>query len=195
MNYLAHAYLSFGDPDMLAGNMLSDFIKGKKRFSYPKRVQQGIALHRAIDAFTDSHAVTAAAKEFFRPVYGLYASPFIDIVYDHFLATDETIFKGEELSQFAHTTYRVLQQFEEWFPPAFATMFHYMQMHNWLYGYKYKEGIFRSFGGLVHRAKYMNDAQPACDLFIKYYDELKECYIKFFPELKAHAYSTMRSFA
>ena len=30
MNYLAHAYLSFGDPDVLTGNMISDFVKGKK---------------------------------------------------------------------------------------------------------------------------------------------------------------------
>ncbi len=35
MNYLAHAYLSFGDPDILAGNMISDFVKGKKKFDYP----------------------------------------------------------------------------------------------------------------------------------------------------------------
>lgn len=195
MNYLAHAYLSFGDPELLAGNMLSDFIKGKKRFAYPERIQQGITLHRAIDEFTDSHAATAAAKEFFRPVYGLYAAPFTDIVYDHFLANDESIFDDDELSGFAYTTYRVLQQFEGLFPPVFVTVFHYMQLHNWLYGYKFTEGIFRSFSGLVHRAKYMDDAQPACEIFLKYYDELKECYSKFFPELKAHAYSTMRSLA
>ena len=195
MNYLAHAYLSFGDADMLAGNMLSDFIKGKKRFDYPYRIQQGISLHRAIDDFTDNHAVTAKAKQFFKPVYGLYASPFMDIVYDHFLANDENIFKEEELSSFAHTTYRVLQQFEGLFPPVFVTVFHYMQLHDWLSGYKYKEGIFRSFGGLVHRAKYMNDAQPACDILINNYDALQECYTEFFPELKAYAYSTMRSFA
>jgi len=195
MNYLAHAYLSFGDPEILAGNIFSDFIKGKKRYTYPERIQQGITLHRAIDEFTDNHAATATAKQFFRPVYGLYASPFIDIVYDHFLANDESIFKDDELSQFANTTYRVLQQFEEVFPSGFDTVFHYMQLHNWLYHYKYTEGIFRSFGGLVRRAKFMNDAEPACELLIKYYDELKECYNKFFPGLKAYAYSTMRSLA
>jgi acyl carrier protein phosphodiesterase len=195
MNYLAHAYLSFGDADMLAGNMLSDFIKGKKRYSYPERIQHGISLHRAIDEFTDNHAITATAKQFFRPIYGLYASPFIDIVYDHFLGNDENIFKEGELSSFADTTYRVLQQFEGLFPPNFVTVFHYMRLHNWLYNYKYTEGIFRSFGGLVHRAKYMNDAQPACDILIKYYDELRECYNQFFPELKAHAYSIMRNLA
>jgi acyl carrier protein phosphodiesterase len=35
MNYLAHAYLSFGEPDILAGNMISDFVKGKKNSITP----------------------------------------------------------------------------------------------------------------------------------------------------------------
>ncbi len=35
MNYLAHAYLSFNDPEILVGNMISDFVKGKKKFDYP----------------------------------------------------------------------------------------------------------------------------------------------------------------
>src|SRR5215218_3419008 len=105
MNYLAHAYLSFGDPALLAGNMLSDFIKGKKQFEYSEAVRKGIKLHRAIDKFTDDHAATAKAKQFFKPVYRLYASPFTDIVYDHFLANDKAIFPGDELRVFAEATY------------------------------------------------------------------------------------------
>lgn len=195
MNYLAHAYLSFGEPEILAGNIFSDFIKGKKRYLYPKRIQDGITLHRAIDAFTDAHEVTAIAKQYYKPVYGLYAAPFIDIVYDHFLANDRSIFADDELNVFASTTYSQLQQFEGLFPTHFGMVFHYMQLHNWLYNYKSTDGIFRSFHGLVRRATYMNDAQPACELLIKHYDALRECYEAFFPELKAFAYSTMRSFA
>lgn len=191
MNYLAHAYLSFGKPDILAGNIFSDFIKGKQRFDFSQGIQKGIALHRAIDEYTDTHAATMEAKKFFKPVYGLYASPFIDIVYDHFLATDTNIFAEGELSAFADTTYRVLQQFESVFPPRFGDVFHYMRLYNWLYNYQFKEGIFRSFGGLVHRARYMDDVQPACDIFIKEYDGLKECYESFFPELKAFAWTKL----
>ena len=58
MNYLAHACLSFGNEDILVGNMISDFIKGKKKFDYPVAIQNGIMLHRMIDTFTDAHAVT-----------------------------------------------------------------------------------------------------------------------------------------
>jgi len=30
MNYLAHAYLSFDHEEILVGNLISDFVKGKK---------------------------------------------------------------------------------------------------------------------------------------------------------------------
>ncbi|MFY7899136.1 MAG: ACP phosphodiesterase, partial [Chitinophagaceae bacterium] len=32
MNFLAHAYLSFQQPSLLIGNMISDFVKGKKQY-------------------------------------------------------------------------------------------------------------------------------------------------------------------
>ena len=86
MNYLAHAYLSFGDPDILAGNMISDFVKGKKKFEYPDRVQMGITLHRKIDEYTDAHPATHQAIKFLKDAAGPYAGAFVDIVYDHFLA-------------------------------------------------------------------------------------------------------------
>ena len=72
MNYLAHAYLSFNKPEILIGNLISDFVKGKKKFDYSTGIQKGIALHRAIDQFTDDHAITQSAKLFFKPAYRLY---------------------------------------------------------------------------------------------------------------------------
>ncbi len=54
MNYLAHAYLSFHDPEVLVGNMISDFVKGKKQYDYPDGIQKGIRLHRIIDLFYGS---------------------------------------------------------------------------------------------------------------------------------------------
>ena len=65
MNYLAHAYLSFNNTDLLVGNMISDYVKGKKQFEYPAAIQAGIKLHRAIDEFTDTHQTTFEIKKYF----------------------------------------------------------------------------------------------------------------------------------
>lgn len=188
MNYLAHAYLSFNEPSILTGNMISDFVKGKKKFDYPSQIQKGILLHRAIDEFTDRHEETRNAKSFFKSVYGLYAAPFIDIVYDHFLATDSNEFAKDDLSSFSKKTYTMLQANENFFPEKFHQVFYYMQLYDWLTNYQFKEGIGRSFKGLVHRAAYMNDSSAAFYIFESHYDDLKKCYGIFFPRLKEFAF-------
>ncbi len=85
MNYLAHAYLSFNEPEILVGNMISDFVKGKKQFDFAETIHKGIVLHRSIDAFTDEHEITKQAKEIFKPAVGLYAGAFVDVVMIIFL--------------------------------------------------------------------------------------------------------------
>ncbi len=84
VNYLAHAYLSFRIPDIAVGNLISDFVKGKRKLDYPPGIQTGIALHRAIDTFTDGHPATRRAKSYFRSDYGLYSGSLTDVACDYF---------------------------------------------------------------------------------------------------------------
>ncbi|MBI1341943.1 MAG: DUF479 domain-containing protein [Terrimonas sp.] len=187
MNYLAHAYLSFDDTEILIGNMISDFVKGKKKFDYPTRIQKGINLHRAIDAFTDEHPVTKTAKEVFRPAYRLYSAAFVDVVYDHFLANDREVFQDGQLQAFSGIVYDQLNSHSSLLPPRFAGMLPYMQSQNWLYNYQFLSGIEKSFGGLVRRAAYMTESETAYILLQEHYELLKKCYTTFFGELKSFA--------
>lgn len=167
------------------GNMISDFVKGKTKFDYPVTIQNGIALHRAIDAFTDEHSATKAAKEFFRPAYRLYAGAFIDVVYDHFLANDKNEFiAAEELNVFAQNVYDMLEQNASYLPDRFSRMFPYMKTQNWLYNYRTMEGIEKSFGGLQRRSLYITQVNSAIEIFHQQYAALKNCYDEFFPALK-----------
>jgi len=185
MNYLAHAYLSFNRPGILVGNMISDFVKGKKKYEYPEEIQQGIALHREIDRFTDTHFATKEAKEIFRPLYRLYAGALMDVVYDHFLALDENEFTDESLKAFTLNTYALLDQYTVHFPEKFNMLYPYMKSHNWLYNYRYRQGIEKSLGGVVRRAKYLEESDSAYFLFNEHYNKLKYLYQLFFPELKS----------
>lgn len=194
MNLLAHAYLSFGQPGILTGNMISDFVKGKAKLNYPLEVQNGITLHRLIDQFTDTHPVTKEAKEFFRKDYRLYSGAFVDVVYDHFLAKDTGEFESVGgLDKFTQDAYARLAEEESLFPPAFKQMFPYMVSQNWLYNYRLKTGIQKSFGGLVHRAAYLEDAAPAFEVLNRHYDALQKYYEAFFPELKAYSINALRN--
>src|SRR5690606_3358339 len=120
----------------------------------------------------------------FRPAYGLYASAFIDIAYDHFLANDVTIFHSKKnLVEFSLSTLRILDNYTEHFPGHFGLMFPYMKAENWFYNYHSKDGIFRSFGGLVRRAANLSDSRPAEKILIANYEPIKSCYGRFFPDL------------
>ncbi len=184
MNYLAHAYLSFDNPEILVGNMISDFVKGKKKFDYPTGIQAGIMLHRIIDTFTDNHPATREAKEFFRPHYRLYSGAFIDVVYDYFLATDATVFTESSLLDFSLQVYTSLEERKQWLPEPFAAMFPYMRSQNWLFNYRTRWGTEKSFGGLVRRAVYLAESDTASSLFEKHYQPLQECYRHFWKDAR-----------
>ena len=187
MNYLAHAYLSFDQSEIIVGNLISDFVKGKKKFDYTIGIQNGITLHRAIDTFTDSHPATKEAKEVFRPHYRLYAGAFIDVAYDHFLANDENEFNESSLLSFSQSIYSVLEENIQWLPERFEKMFHYMKMQNWLFHYRMIEGTEKSFGGLVRRSVYMKESATACKLFEQHYQLLQDCYRLFWADIKPFA--------
>jgi len=188
VNYLAHAYLSFGVPDIAVGNLISDFVKGKKQLDYPETIRHGIILHRAIDTFTDAHPITGEAKRFFRADYGLYSGALVDIVYDHFLAVDPGEFPDAgSLRIFSRRTYDQVGSREALFPPHFARLFPYMRSQDWLYNYRLREGIYNSLHGLARRAAYMPDPGRAFQIFEIQYEGLKDCYYRFFPDLKNFA--------
>ena len=187
MNFLAHAYLSFENKEILVGNMISDFVKGKAQYDFTAGIRKGIILHRRIDDYTDTHSAIKEAKEYFRPYYRLYSSPIIDIVLDHYLANDPGIFKPRDLENFTQTVYKTLNQYSAQLPLRFIHAFTYMQADDWLFNYQYKEGIVKSIRGLVRRAKFLEDSTTAIELFHKHYFSLRDCYSHFFGDVKFFA--------
>jgi acyl carrier protein phosphodiesterase len=187
MNYLGHAYLSFNSPQILVGNMISDFVKGKEQFMFSGNIQKGIALHRAIDEFTDHHPATQKAMEIFRPYYRLYSAPIMDILFDHFLANDQTFFNEASLKEFTQNTYRHLEINSVHLPARFLQVFTYMKTEDWLYNYKYAEGMRKSLYGLVRRANFIKESDTAYKLFLKNHSYLNACYQEFGSDVKQFA--------
>lgn len=185
MNYLAHAYLSFGREGILTGNMIADHVKGQRALdAFPDEIHQGIDLHRKIDAYTDEHPATQRAKVWFREDYHLYAGPIMDTLYDHFLANDPRYFPSDQsLKDFTQQTYQSIQKNHEHLPLTFASYFPHMQEHDWLYNYRNLMGMQRALNGLSRRAKYMGTAEKAYELFITNYYALNQCYFELMDDL------------
>lgn len=183
MNYLAHAYLSYHHPEITVGNIISDFVKGSKKNYYPILIQKGIFLHRQIDAFTDAHTATKAAKEIFKPCTGLYAGAFVDIVYDYFLAKQIVKTGENNLLNLAHNTYSYLNSYTNILPSGFLQVLPYMQQHNWLYNYQYTWAIEKSFNGLVSRAKYLLPNPQYFEVFLNNLPQLESLYYLFMTDV------------
>jgi acyl carrier protein phosphodiesterase len=166
--------------------MISDFVKGKKKFGYAQRILAGINLHRSIDEFTDDHPVNKEASKIFRLHYGLYSRAFIDVVYDHFLAV-ELASDVEDFEAYTFSLYKQIEVFQPVLPTHFNNIFPYMKQHNWLFNYQFAWGIEKSLDGLVHRAAYISDSKTAIELFKSRYEDLRSAYQIFFPLLKKYA--------
>ncbi len=185
MNYLAHAYLSFGDASLLTGNMIADHVKGRAALdAFPEGIKKGILLHRKIDAYTDSHPATQRTKILFREDYRLYSGAILDALFDHYLANDPQHFASEAaLKAFTKETYEKLAGNAAHFPSAFAAYFPHMQEHDWLYNYRNLQGIRRSLTGIERRAKYMPDSHLAYETFIGYYYQINQAYFELMDDL------------
>lgn len=111
----------------------------------------------------------------------------MDVVFDHFLATDENEFSGTALFELSQNIYIVLDQYKQWFPEQFAFMFPYMKSQNWLFNYRTIPGIEKSLGGVVRRAAYLTESNTASRLFEKHYQPLQQCYRQFWKDVKPFA--------
>ena len=108
MNFLAHLYLSGNDRDIMFGNFIADYVKGKSYTRYNQKIQQGILLHRKIDEFTDKHAITKDLASLLKDRYKRHSGIVIDIFYDHFLSVNWSRYSNIPLEQFISSCHRLL---------------------------------------------------------------------------------------
>jgi acyl carrier protein phosphodiesterase len=184
MNFLAHAYLSGEDEKLMAGNFFADFVKGKQALKLiDPDVAKGIALHRQIDAFTDTHAIVGESKKRLRPKYRHYAAVIVDVFYDHYLAKNWANYHHLPLDQYVKVVYKNINRNLHLAPPDFPFMFQYMEKGNWLLNYSKVEGIGRSLTGMSQRTMYESKMDEAVDDLINDYENFDVEFKEFFPEL------------
>lgn len=193
MNFLAHLYLSGSDPDVMTGNFIGDFVKGRSwGDSYPPEVVQGIELHRSIDAFTDSHSVVSKSKKRLFPTYRHYAGVIVDIYYDHFLARNWNEYHHDLLPDYAEQCYKILQSRPYTLPKQVDMLLPHMMRTNWLVNYGTMEGIHRALSGMARRTTFASKMEEAIQDLERDYQLFKQEFDAFFPELKQHAQEVLR---
>lgn len=183
MNFLAHLLLSGPDPDLVAGNFLADLLKPSEIEPLSEGIKEGIALHHAIDRFTDAHPKVAQSKVRIRPWAGKYAPVMIDIYFDLSLASRWSMFSSLSFSGFQDQVYEILSRYETQLPSGLGTRVSKMIDHRWLESYTHWEGLEEVLLRMGSRSSkpemLMNSLQPLKDQK----DHLDEDFGHFWPDL------------
>jgi len=181
MNFLAHTYLSGNNEEILIGNFIGDYIKGKGYIKYPENIKKGILMHRDIDSFTDYHPITRRSRLRVINKYHKYSGIIIDIFYDHFLASQFHQYSNIPLENYVSYTYLVLKRYYRMLPISIKYWFPTFLENNWMMAYTTVDGIERVLDRMSANTSLPNHSAYAVEVLRKEYDAFAKDFEEFFP--------------
>lgn len=152
MNFLAHAFLSGGDGDILLGNLMADFLRPGTPIPPRVQVKQGVAWHYQIDRFMDSHPLVAKGRARLFAHHRHYSAVLIDLFYDHLLATSWNNWSQTPPEQFASQVYAQLTERLDDMPERMREVVLAMIEGDWLPSYAREDGIRYALTRIQRRA-------------------------------------------
>jgi acyl carrier protein phosphodiesterase len=186
LNYLAHLFLAGSDPELILGNFIADHVKGSDVLKYSANIRQGIAMHRAIDTFTDKHPVVKQSINRLRDDFHKYAGVIVDMYYDHYLSAHWSEYSDTDLLSFTEVRYTILNKFHDIIPSRSARLLFYMEKQNWLLSYGTFDGMQQAFNGMSRRTTFESKMELAVVNLRASYSEFENEFRQFFPELQEY---------
>lgn len=183
MNYLAHLYLAKDSDELIVGNFIGDFVKGKLKDQFPAPIMRGIVLHRKIDSYTDSHAVTKRSRKLVSVERRKYAGVLIDIFFDHFLSLKWNEYSDVPLPEFTSMVCRSLEKYEDLLPEDAGKLLPAIRDRNWLGRYRNVDDLKGVFAGLSRRVRRENPLPGSEQELIANYRSFEANFDIFFPQL------------
>ena len=156
MNFLAHALLAGESPALVVGGVVGDWIKGPLPAGLPEDLARGVALHRAIDVFAETHPAFCASRARMSAGRRRYAGVLVDIFYDHLLARDWARYRGDGLGSYCALVYRQIADRRHHLPASAHHALELMAREDWLQSYGGLEGIADVLARMARRARQPN---------------------------------------
>lgn len=181
MNFLAHLHLSGDEPEMLVGNLMGDFVKGRLEGRYPPGIERGMVLHRRIDSFAAANASFRESKARLDPSFGLYRGVMVDLFYDHFLALHWDVHSPVPFDVFVAAAYHVVTEYEEILPERLRRVLPVI-FTELIPSYREIGGIERALGRMAGRLGRANPLGKGGGELVRHYDALHDDFRRFFPE-------------
>jgi len=187
MNLLAHVLLAGEDPDLRFGSLIGDFVRGAIDPALPAGVRAGVALHRAVDAYTDAHPDVVAARRLFAPPLRRYAGIVLDVWFDHLLARDWARLGDGTLQGFSSSVQALLQERSGELPPRMRGFAAYLLRNDLPQRYRERPMIAQVFVGLSTRITRANPVAVALPAIAAREQAIDARFEAFLPDLRAYA--------
>lgn len=187
MNYLAHILVSGDSADHQVGGFLGDFVKGPLSGAWPLAVEQGIWLHRKLDAWSDQDSTFKAVAELLGAPHRRIAPIIIDLAIDHFLCLQWSQFHDQSLASFTKDFYQNLSRFESILPKSAQIWLQHAQNTDLLAGYGNLPRLGRIVDSMEMRRRRPLGLDQAFVAFLQHYDEVAEGFEALFPMLQQRA--------
>ncbi len=184
MNFLAHLYLSGNHEEIMVGNFIGDYVKGKEYLYYPEKIRKGIMLHRYIDSYTDSHPITKISRAHVSEKYGKYSGIVIDIFYDYFLSSNWSLFSPIELQGFVDFAFATLKKHYYDYPQGIKNWFPNFIRNNWLIKYSTIEGIEEVLFRMSSRTSLPEFSNYAVGILREREVEMRNEFLEFFSAIR-----------
>ena len=94
---------------MIVGGVVGDWIKGTLPGALPDDLAKGVALHRAIDHFAESHQAFNRSRTRVSPERRRYAGVLVDVFYDHLLARNWAAIHEQPLHEYCEFVYGLIR--------------------------------------------------------------------------------------
>ena len=184
MNFLAHLYLSGNSNEIMIGNFIGDYVKGKQYEKYPEQIKRGILLHRNIDWFTDRHPLVKQSASRLKPKYRLYSGIVVDIFYDHFLSVLWNNYANQSLNEFIKKAYTVFSDNAAILPQRVQDFLPHMIRSNRLESYSTISGVHNALKIMSGYTSLPEETDFVTEILESYYNDYSQEFTSFFPEIQ-----------
>lgn len=179
MNFLGHLYFSDNDFDLMIANLYGDSIKGKKYLKYPKKIQDGILLHRKIDSYIDNHPAVKELRRKLYPELPKIAGVAIDLYFDHLLAIHWNKYHQKPFDLFLEEFYSFRSPLEPILEKDFLIFLKRLREHKWISYYPSQYGLEKVCIGVSRRISFDNKLSQAPMVFAKRKKEIQKVFFQF----------------
>ncbi|MEM8560737.1 MAG: ACP phosphodiesterase [Pseudomonadota bacterium] len=187
MNFLAHFQLAWPEEGLLLGALEGDYYKGPISTGVSADMARGIRLHRAIDAFTDSHKTVNSLRSELPIALRRYAGILIDLSFDHYLSKHWGHYCDLPLTQFNASVYRILEQRQNEFSEGARAMLSRLVEYDILGCYGEWESVPASAARVGQRFRRGNPLLDINAQLAPLRPSLESAFVEFYPQLRLFA--------